>query len=298
MSLYYWKCSNFGDQLNEWLWPRLMGDIHEHPSHLFIGIGTILTVDVPAAIQKFVFGTGAGYKDPPRLDRSWDISCVRGRITSSRLGLDDELAVGDAATLVHTLMSEIPAYDDKKRDLFIPHHFSTTFWDWREYCQHANLEYLDPATDPYTVMRKIRSANVVYTEAMHGAILSDALRVPWVPLKIYPHINTEKWCDWLSVTDVKYKPVDLRPFFQDEFNYPVGKIARGLPDALAKPLMPIANRISSAVINRSNRRLMQKASPSLSSDRNNEFVVSRLSETLDALVGRIAAFNRSVECAI
>src|SRR5882762_4159193 len=120
MLLYYHKDpkGNFGDDLNPWLWDRLLpgffrGDFPHEPKlrnacpdgeTLFIGIGTLLNRDrnIPEGPRKIVFGSGSGYGPPPVIDASWDISCVRGPLTAEMLGLDKSLAVTDPAVLVRT----------------------------------------------------------------------------------------------------------------------------------------------------------------------------------------------------
>lgn len=36
---------------------------------------------------------------------------------------------------------------------------------------------------------------MVLADAMHAAIIADAMRVPWLPLITSPQINTFKWLD-------------------------------------------------------------------------------------------------------
>src|SRR5439155_10040399 len=48
-------------------------------------------------------------------------------------------------------------------------------------------------------------------ESLHGAIVADALRVPWVPLRIRrnPHTSPFKWEDWCSSMELPYGPTDV-----------------------------------------------------------------------------------------
>ena len=64
MKLFYWnERPNFGDELNPWLWSRLLppGTIDDDPSTWLVGIGTVLNHRVPKAEKVLFFGTGYGY---------------------------------------------------------------------------------------------------------------------------------------------------------------------------------------------------------------------------------------------
>ena len=41
---------------------------------------------------------------------------------------------------------------------------------------------------------------------MHGAIVADALRVPWIPARLYGHFMEFKWRDWTESIEV---PLEL-----------------------------------------------------------------------------------------
>src|SRR5690242_13980799 len=100
MKLLYWKGpggeTNFGDELNPWLWQRLLpGVFDEDDRTVFYGIGTVLGSVIKEESRKvdrrLVFGSGAGYGQIPRMDRTWNIYCVRGPLTAQALALDDHL---------------------------------------------------------------------------------------------------------------------------------------------------------------------------------------------------------------
>ena len=63
MKLHYYRDAwgNFGDDLNPWLWPRLLpGHFDRRGDELVLGIGTVLNHRAPRAPVKQVFGAGAG----------------------------------------------------------------------------------------------------------------------------------------------------------------------------------------------------------------------------------------------
>jgi hypothetical protein len=213
MKMYYYRGRrpNFGDVLNEWLWPQLLPDFFDSDdSALFLGIGSILYDFLPPTARKVVFGAGyAGYTAVPRIDNRWGFYFVRGPLTARTLGLDPSLAVGDAAILVRSCAVNRPA--KKHRASFIPHWESATDGDWQDVSARAGLHYIDPCGDVERVIADILASEVVITEAMHGAIVADALRVPWIPVRPVQAPNRGKWLDWASALDVDLRPQPLAP---------------------------------------------------------------------------------------
>jgi succinoglycan biosynthesis protein ExoV len=215
MKLFYHKdpVGNFGDDLNPWLWPRLLpGLLDDDESSLFVGIGTILDERIPHAPAKVVFGTGVGYGRLPAVDGRWRICCVRGPLTARALGLSPELAITDPAVLVKTVLPDTADAPRQHRVSFMPHHrtkirASEQGIDLQAACASADIYYIDPAAGVDSVLRDIASSEMLIAEAMHGAIVADALRIPWLPVKIYDHIRDLKWRDWCSSLDLAYRPI-------------------------------------------------------------------------------------------
>lgn len=209
---------NFGDDLNPWLWDLLLpGMIDGDPSVLLLGLGTILepwfAKDLDPAARKIVLGSGGGMSVPPMtLGPDWEVHCVRGPLTASYLGLGLETAATDPAMCIRDLWPR----PEKPRGKvgFMPHHSSLRQWDWRKTCELAGLEYVDPHGEPMETMDQIANLRLILTEAMHGAIVADALRVPWFPLQINPINYVGKWHDWgASVRmPIQFKPL---PFLND-----------------------------------------------------------------------------------
>lgn len=214
MRLYYYKDSkgNFGDDLNPWMWNSLApGLLDDDDSSILVGIGTLLNTRVPRVPNKVVFGSGVGYGELPPIDDKWKFYCVRGPLSAAALGADKALSITDPAVLL-TQMFTAPAVKTGKV-YYMPHHGSTGFADWKAVCEKAGMDYLDPAADVKETVEKIRGASIVVTEAMHGAIVADAFRVPWIPVECYDHILSFKWNDWCQSLNLPYRPVKLDSLF-------------------------------------------------------------------------------------
>jgi hypothetical protein len=202
MFFYRGRRPNFGDQLNAWMWPRLLPDFFDDDDRtLFLGIGSTLYDFFPKASRKVVFGAGyGGYTPVPTIDDRWNFYFVRGRLTADKLGLASSLAVGDAAILVRSCGVVRP--QKTHRVSFMPHWESAIDGNWAQAARTAGLHYIDPCAEVEQVLDDILRSDLVVTEAMHGAIVSDALRVPWVPARPLQTAHRWKWQDWASVLDI------------------------------------------------------------------------------------------------
>lgn len=190
---------NFGDELNLLMWDALIqpGFFDDDESTLFLGIGSILWDYLPSRPKKIVMGSGyGGYTVPPNVhDKSWDIAFVRGPRTAKALNIDPKLAISDAAILTRFISrTSLPK---KHKVSFMPHFQSIPRGHWQQVCLAAGINYIDP-TDPdvNNTLNEISQSELMLTEAMHGAILADTLRVPWIALKPLASLHQSKWFDW------------------------------------------------------------------------------------------------------
>jgi succinoglycan biosynthesis protein ExoV len=201
MQLYYWSAQgpNLGDSLNPWLWPLLLpGFFDDEPRELFVGIGSNLGHRFPDTAKKIVVGTGyGGYQAPPLLDAMWDVRFVRGPRTAQVLGIDRRLAIGDPGMLVHQLGGALPPPGEHHAVGFMPHWESALYGAWEAVCDEAGAHFIDPRDPVESILASIRGCDLLVTEAMHGAIVADALRVPWVPFMPLP-AHRFKWFDWAA----------------------------------------------------------------------------------------------------
>jgi succinoglycan biosynthesis protein ExoV len=85
----------------------------------------------------------------------------------------------------------------------------------KKLCEDLGIHYLSPAIAPKAFMLDVARSELVLSEAMHGAIVADSLRVPWVPIKFRVH-ERFKWEDWCYSMNLQYTLTELTPVFWDK----------------------------------------------------------------------------------
>jgi succinoglycan biosynthesis protein ExoV len=103
------KPGNFGDELNPWLWPKLLpGILDEDERVAFIGIGTLINQRLkrrlPNTNLRIIFSSGVGYGNYlKQLDETYRVCCVRGPLSADWLGISSDLGIIDGGVLVNRL---------------------------------------------------------------------------------------------------------------------------------------------------------------------------------------------------
>ena len=218
MKLYYYNdpLGNFGDDLNPWLWDKLLPDFFdESEAEWLVGIGTLLNHKLPKTGMKYVLGSGFGYGTPPAIDDTFHFFSVRGPKTAEILGLDSSLALTDPAILTRTVfraekMSPGVSFG------FVPHQLSAHNFSWERICNYLGFKYLSVEWPVEKFLKNMTQCDVLLCEAMHGAIVADALRIPWIPVSGYDYIDSFKWQDWLSTVNLPYDPIRITSLFDRE----------------------------------------------------------------------------------
>jgi len=219
MRLHYYRrqgFKNFGDDLNPWLWRQLIPELlDDNPDEMFVGIGTLLNSNLPNAATTVVFGAGAGYGNGglPDMTRVWRVYCVRGPLTARVLGLPRDRSVTDSALCIREVWKGAP-FVRKSQWSFMPHAMHSQHSGWHDVCRSLGIGYIDPRNPVEEVLSAIQNSTVLLTEAMHGAVVADALRVPWVPVRTERRILEFKWHDWTQSLKLTYAPCRLWPVWQ------------------------------------------------------------------------------------
>jgi len=210
---YYSVTKNFGDHMNSWLWRRVFPDlIEEQSGDVLVGIGSLIKSDlskVPG--KKIIFGTGSGYGPmpvPEEID-DWNIYFVRGPLTARLLKLPPSKALVDGAWLVDQLEDLRYRPQQRRGVVFVPHWTTDLYANWRQPCEQAGVEYVSPFLEGSQVFKSIATAEVAVVESLHGAIMADYYRVPWIPVVTRGRVLSFKWLDFCQSLGLAYRPIEL-----------------------------------------------------------------------------------------
>ena len=308
MKLFYYRTqrpsANFGDELNPWLWPRLLPMLDDDSDTVFIGIGTVLNDAMPdwitQAKQAIFFSTGTGYGRQFRLRKqdNWQIYCVRGPLSADRLRLPQSLAITDGAALINRFFTPLAAAERHHWGAYMPHFRHGNPALFKLACQQAGIHYIHPAAPVETVISDIARSRVLLSEAMHGAIVADALRVPWIPVRSSPKILPFKWQDWCASLHLPYRSRVIRGasvLSQRDYLYPIRPVCQRqasfwhLLDGLrmddfaawgrreTRQLEPVIDRLAAQLA------VIAQTSPCLSQSDHLERQITRLEARLEGL---------------
>lgn len=105
-------------------------------------------------------------------------------------------------------MKNIKPHGNSKRIGFIPHHVSDRFADYEKICNEAGVEHISARglNNVEKFIGRVKSCDYIVTEALHGAILADLFRKPWMPVVSRDYIYEFKWDDWCQSIGVPYEP--------------------------------------------------------------------------------------------
>jgi succinoglycan biosynthesis protein ExoV len=217
--IYYQSpTGNFGDDLNAVLWRALLPEsCFADDDAVLLGIGSIFREDFLSEAatrgkRVFVLGSGAGTGQLPKLwpNEQWSILAVRGPLTGQLIGRPGAVAT-DSAALLAVAPSLAPTPVERREVAFFPHYNSVEYSQWPRVCELAGMTFVDAHRPPGEILSTLAGARLVVTEAMHGAILADTLRIPWVPVVCSPSILPFKWVDWAQSLELDYRPTVLPP---------------------------------------------------------------------------------------
>lgn len=212
MNIIYFKSDivNFGDDLNPWLWEKIFGDVSLYKKNLdFIGIGSILDNRIVSDNEKVVFGSGVRDFDfDDNQISNLNILFVRGPISSKITHNSNYIT--DAAYALRMLPQK--TYSKKYKTSIVPYFRHANQFNWKLFEKITGIHVIMPTQDVEKVIEEINQSEKILASAMHGAILADIYRVPWMRIKFSKHgretaLTSElKWKDWVLSIGLKEIP--------------------------------------------------------------------------------------------
>lgn len=213
MRLFYYQSphGNVGDDLNALLWPKVFGSsfFDNDSDKIFLGIGSIFD-DRPefnSFDRPVVFGSGLrSRKRAPQHPERFDIRFVRGPLSARALGLNGVKYISDPAIISPIY---ITSYSKIKRHSlgYVPY-FMTPDGLNEKVALEIGAKIISPKLSPQDFINEITSCEKIISEAMHGAILADAYRIPWAGCRLMSgliegRISLFKWKDWMRSLDIR-----------------------------------------------------------------------------------------------
>tara|TARA_R110000744_G_scaffold244141_1_gene361056 strand:- start:9460 stop:10359 length:900 start_codon:yes stop_codon:yes gene_type:complete len=248
MNYLYYKSElgNFGDDINPWLWPKLIPESASNKDSYFLGIGSILHTENRHFLnienkKKIIFGTGIRPSNTYKkfsLDENWEVKFLRGPLSAKYLGNSHEY-ITDAAYAVRQLNSFVDIQNtEKKYEISImPYFNSMKYFDWERIAKNLGYHFISPYSENGVehTLREIAASKYLISEAMHGAILADVLRVPWhrfvltTPYTEGERVSDFKWNDWMESIDIFNPDTSFIPFYQkSRLHEPIRKFTRNM----------------------------------------------------------------------
>lgn len=299
----FWRSRNFGDSLNINLFRDYFGLCvsesinHEEDPTCVFGIGTILgQISTPVDARRvFVFTSGLRRGLGVLDEEKYDWIAVRGSLTARAFSLAD-VTLGDGAYLIPELFPE--PVEKRYPFSFVPHIHTlrpSQVVDWQGICRDAKVHFIDPSFPVGVVIDEIKASEVVLAEAMHGAVVADAFRVPWIPVEMCVGFDRWKWRDFVSVHGVE----DLGVFSGPRLYWKVPvinslrrrigglRIVEQIPEAYIEGLIRWRNKRNSVKAIKFLQAVAFRGTRNLSDKRSHRAVTDNLKRASDKLRDRL-----------
>lgn len=211
MKCYWWShpCKagvyNFGDLLTPMLM-KYYGASHciravSSPADAdLLVVGSILQ-GVPEQNSPIILGAGSLTDKTLNIPKA-KVYALRGLLTKERLGITDDVVVGDPGLLISRILPVTQlALDAKAEDMkpigIVPHwkHYASSRLE--RYRSDPRFKFINPRCKPEQVAKEICSCSSIIASSLHALIVADAYGVPNVRLNFNDGLR--------DVCDFKYE---------------------------------------------------------------------------------------------
>lgn len=221
LGYFKFEKGNVGDDLNAWLWPKVLPNIEfkEESETVLIGIGSILDSRFDNYEAKILVGSGArDSKSVPNIDNSWNAFFVRGPRTQAALKKHISVNyITDPAILIGEYFTRV----ELPESIGLIPYFRSNEREWQKIADALGYKLISPKNSVEDFSKQIAQCKYVITEAMHGAIFADAMRVPWFPVAGFTRFHEKdthffKWGDWCESMEMSFNEIELPIFWEND----------------------------------------------------------------------------------
>lgn len=195
---------NFGDEMSRGIVESVFGQrvVWASPrSAELVAVGSILEHMLPEGRPLSVWGTGLRSPEsvPDRFHRDLRFLAVRGHLTASSLGLEDNVTLGDPGLLADEVFGHKRSSAGR---IYVPHFSELAEWTRvRQFCEETGMALVLPTGKTGDVVRRIGSAELVLSSSLHGIIVADSYGVPVIPLMPFTGLESMfKYRDYMDST--------------------------------------------------------------------------------------------------
>lgn len=198
--------SNIGDCITSHIVETVFGyrPVSSSPDveHI-LGVGSIFFL---ANENSYIWGSGilSDRLPLPAIDAS-KITALRGRKTAAHLMRSGyhvpDVPFGDPGILVPDVLAHTTRTClDRREIVFVPHHSKYTSTEYKRFVDSSEIAILDPCTTSLQFIERIRDADIVISESLHGLIFASAFgkKAVWVGDR---DADLFKYEDWFTTVD-------------------------------------------------------------------------------------------------
>lgn len=198
---FFWHIGtpNFGDDINPSFYEKLSGiqiklEVNQTKPH-FLGMGSILE---RATDSSMILGSGFIAQPNTPINLPGSIIAVRGKLSRAAISNCPDVLLGDPMVLLSLIYS---ASTGKKHKIGLVPHVSQVNYFRR--IAPKGVIIIDPATEPWAVIRSIAESDFIISQSLHGLIVADVLGIPnlWIKPANQMIGGDFKFLDYFSTLD-------------------------------------------------------------------------------------------------
>jgi pyruvyltransferase len=203
---FFWHIGtpNFGDDINPSFFEKISGvpvrlEVNQKNPH-FLGMGSILERAIESSV---VLGSGFIAQPAAPVNLPGRLIAVRGKLSRAAIQNCPEVLLGDPMVLLSQIY--IAPHIKINRIGLVPHVSQVNEF---KRLAPAGVVIIDPAAEPWSVIRSIAECSYIISQSLHGLIVADALEIPnlWIKPSEQMIGGDFKFLDYFSTIDSPKAP--------------------------------------------------------------------------------------------